>query len=151
MTQTNLPEALNAFLADATVLYQKLRAFHWYVEGRHFFALHAKFEEYYDQWADAIDEVAERILTVGGRPVPTLKEALERSHVNEYEGPLAGGAMVQALVADLEHMIHAAEGVIDQAEEVGDRGTAALLDGIRDAQQKNVWMLKAWLREADRA
>ena len=69
----DLIKNLRTLTADATVLYQKLRHFHWNVRGKNFFGLHLKFEELYTEWATHIDSFAERSLTVGGRPPVTLK------------------------------------------------------------------------------
>ena len=69
MPSQTVVNALNAVLADAIVFYQKLHQYHWVVRGRQFFALHGKFEELYDKWAELTDDTAERVLTVGGKPV----------------------------------------------------------------------------------
>ena len=68
---------LNKLVANLTVLYTKLHSFHWYVTGRSFYTLHEVFENYYNYTTESLDEVAERLLAIGGRPVSTLKGALE--------------------------------------------------------------------------
>lgn len=70
----NLFEKLNEYLANQQVMYIKLHNLHWYVKGRSFFTLHAKLEELYDQTAQIMDEVAERLLALGGSPVASLKK-----------------------------------------------------------------------------
>ncbi|MEW8986778.1 MAG: DNA starvation/stationary phase protection protein, partial [Bacillus sp. (in: firmicutes)] len=77
MAQSDLIQAVNKQVANWTVLYTKLHNYHWYVKGRHFFTLHTKFEELYNEAATIIDEFAERILALEGKPVATLKEYLE--------------------------------------------------------------------------
>jgi starvation-inducible DNA-binding protein len=138
---------LNGLLADATVFYQKLRHYHWNVDGRHFFELHTKFEQIYEGWAGTIDEVAERILMVGGVPLHTLKSMLDVATIREDEELPQAPQMVDAIVADLESLHEAAGRLIDAAEEAGDRGTANLLDGLRDGMEKELWMLRSWRRE----
>lgn len=144
MPTTPVHDALNGLLADATVFYQKLRAFHWLVHGRQFFGLHAKFEEMYDAWADHIDDIAERILTVGGTPLASLSEMLSRAQIKEYSAQNADKDMVSAVQTDLEHFVATGRQVIETAEAAGDRGTANLIDGLLDEQEKTLWMLRAW-------
>lgn len=140
-------DGLNGLLADATVFYQKLRHYHWNVDGRHFFELHEKFEEIYDRWAGSIDEIAERILMVAGVPLHTLRSLLEAATLDEDESVPAAEAMVEAVMADLATLHGRAGAVIDVAEAAGDRGTANLLDDLRDAMEKDMWMLRAWRKE----
>jgi starvation-inducible DNA-binding protein len=141
-------DGLNRLLADATVFYQKLRHYHWNVEGHHFFEMHEKFEEIYDRWADIIDEVAERILMVEGVPLHTLKALLNAASLDEDETIPAADAMVDAVVEDLRALHARAGKVLELAEEAGDRGTANMLDDIRDGMEKDLWMLRAWRKES---
>ncbi|MFW5947747.1 MAG: Dps family protein [Gemmatimonadota bacterium] len=143
-SNTKVVDGLNGLLADSTVFYQKLRHYHWNVEGRHFFELHEKFEELYTKWADTIDEIAERILTLDGTPLHTLKGMLGSASLKEDESIPAGPKMVDAILADLEALHAAAATVIEAAEADDDRGTANLLDEISDGIEMDVWMLKAW-------
>jgi starvation-inducible DNA-binding protein len=150
MENTQVIEGLNRLLADATVFYQKLRHYHWNVEGRHFFELHAKFEEFYDRWAGSIDEIAERILMLGGVPLHTLAELLRAASLEEDPEIPAAAVMVDRVEADLKLLQQRIAGLIDTAEAGGDRGTANLLDGLLDAIEKDVWMLGAWRTEGRR-
>ena len=145
MSSTQVNEKLNKVLADAIVFYQKLHQYHWVVTGKQFFALHGKFEELYDQWAEIIDEVAERVLTIGGKPVPTLASALEISTIKEDATQPAAAEMVKNILADLTDQSSTMEQVIEAAEAAGDRGSANLMDGYRDSIEKTCWMLKAFL------
>lgn len=138
---------LNRLLADATVFYQKLRHYHWNVDGRHFFELHVKFEELYTGWATSIDELAERILMVGGVPLHTLGSMLEASSLEEDERVPPAVEMVDRIESDLK-ALHARMGdVIEVGEEGDDRGTVNLLDGLRDGIEKDLWMLRSWKKE----
>lgn len=143
--QNPIHDSLNGLLADTLVLEQKLRHYHWNVQGPQFFALHAKFEELYDHFADVIDEVAERILTTGGEPVRTLATALELAAITEDGGKPAALEMVRTLAADLESLRQRAVKGIEAAEAATDRGTANLLDGLNDELEKTLWMLRATL------
>ena len=79
MAQKTLDKQLNELVATWSVLYTKLHNYHWYVSGPSFFTLHTKFEELYNEVTLNLDEIAERILSKGGKPVATLKEHLELS------------------------------------------------------------------------
>ncbi len=147
MADQKVIDGLNGLLADSTVFYQKLRHYHWNVEGRHFFELHAKFEELYTKWADTIDEIAERILTVDATPLHTLKGMLGKASLKEDESIPAAPAMVDAIMADLEALHVSAMKVIDAAEAADDRGTANLLDEVNDGIEMDIWMLKAWKKQ----
>ena len=92
-----------------------------------------------------IDDVAERILTIGGKPIATLADVLKNAVIEEYDGVTSGREIVEAVRADFQHMSKSTGDAIAQADESGDRGTANLLDGIRDNLEKSVWMLNAVL------
>jgi starvation-inducible DNA-binding protein len=141
-------DGLNGLLADGTVFYQKLRHYHWNVGGRDFFTLHVKFEELYTAWSVTLDEIAERILMLGGIPLHTLASLLQRAELEEDESIPAAADMVDALLSDLAVLRERAVAVIDQAEATGDRSTANLLDALHDAMDKDAWMLSAWKKEA---
>ena len=140
-------DGLNGLLADGTVLYQKLRHYHWNVEGPHFFELHVKFEELYTRWAVTNDELAERVRTIGGTPLHTLKAVLHVATLEEDPAIPEPHEMVARLAADLRAIHERAGVVLGEAEDAGDRGTANLLDALRDALEKDVWMLRAWGEE----
>ncbi len=143
-------DGLNGLLADATVFYQKLRHYHWNVEGRKFFELHTKFEELYTGWAEFIDQIAERILMVQGVPLHTLKSMLDHARIDEDESIPPAHTMVDRIIDDLEALHGFGGEVVQAAEDAGDRGTANLMDDLRDAMEKDLWMLRSWKAEAER-
>lgn len=143
----NLINSLNGILADSIVLYQKLHHFHWRVQGRGFFQLHAKFEEMYNHFAGVSDEVAERILMIGGEPLASLQQALELSSVKESAAVPAAGEMVVQLLAELENFRVKVRAAVALADQAGDRGSANLLDPLADALDKEIWMLQAYLAD----
>ncbi|MCC6672427.1 MAG: DNA starvation/stationary phase protection protein [Planctomycetes bacterium] len=146
MSKPEVLGALNQLLADHQVLYQKLRGFHWNVQGQLFFTLHGKFEELYDEMAERVDALAERIVTLGGKPLATLKAQLEKARLSEDAGTYAAPDMVRHVVADLEKVDQWLRSVAAMASEAQDPATANLLEGFADGQEKTVWMLKAFLR-----
>ncbi|AWB43603.1 DNA starvation/stationary phase protection protein [Paenibacillus sp. CAA11] len=143
--ETAVQEQLNLQVANWTVLYTKLHNFHWYVKGGHFFTLHAKFEELYNEAANYVDELAERLLSIGGRPVATLKESLAMATVAEASGTENAEQMVASIVSDFGKISEELKSGMDAAEEAGDQATADMLLGVKEALDKHVWMLNAFL------
>lgn len=149
MSNNNVINGLNTTLANAIVNYQKLHHYHWQVNGEQFFKLHEKFEGYYDKFAEIIDEVAERILMVGGSPIGTLSEALKTASISEESEVPSSSEMVNRVLADFGVQHLQIRKVIEEAEKVGDRGTVNLLDGISDGLEKDMWMLRAYLKKTE--
>ncbi|MBQ8225148.1 MAG: DNA starvation/stationary phase protection protein, partial [Bacteroides sp.] len=85
---------LNQLLADFQVYYTNLRGFHWEIKGHGFFVLHSKFEELYDDAAEKVDELAERILMLGGTPENRFSEYLKKAHIQEISGVACGSDAV---------------------------------------------------------
>ena len=136
---------LNKLVANLTVLYTKLHSFHWYVKGRSFYTLHEVFENYYDETTNTLDEVAERLLAIGGRPVSTLKGALEIATIKEATETESTSEMVASVLVDFELLIKDLSEIMESSEEAGDQGTSDLALGIKTELEKKVWMLKAYL------
>ncbi|MDP4096189.1 DNA starvation/stationary phase protection protein [Paenibacillus sp. P96] len=141
----HLYEALNRQVATWSVLYTKLHHFHWYVKGPHFFRLHAKFEELYDEAAGHLDTIAERLLAIGGRPAATMAEYLQLSIVREAEGQPSAEEMVATVVSDLKLVASDLATGMESAESAGDPSTADILNGMRESVDKHIWMLNAFL------
>ena len=141
--KTNL---LNQLLADSIVLQQKLRHYHWRVTGPAFYRLHALFEELYDRFAAWGDALAERHLMTGGTPVAALADALATTTLQEERDVPAARTMVRNVMQDLDRFRQEVNRAIADAETRGDRGTVNLLDGIADALDKDLWMLRAYLQ-----
>ena len=145
MAQTDLIQAVNKQVANWTVLYTKLHNYHWYVKGRHFFTLHTKFEELYNEAATIIDEFAERILALEGKPVATLKEYLELSSVKEATGSENEEEMVKQLHDDFATIVDELHSAIELAEKEEDTATADMLTEVKMSLRKHMWMFKAYL------
>jgi starvation-inducible DNA-binding protein len=138
-------QAVNKQVANWTVLYEKLHHFHWFIKGHHFFVLHEKFEEFYNEANEHIDELAERILTIGGSPVSTLKECLEIASIKEAKGNETEEEMVRETITDFKKLIQELQSAMDIAEKANDEGTIDMLLSIVGGLQKHVWMLNAYL------
>jgi len=140
-----LTDILNKQIANWTVLYIKLHNYHWYVKGQQFFTLHLKFEELYNEASLHIDELAERLLTLGGAPVATMKGCLELSSINEAQGTEPADQMVAAIVSDFTTVIEESKEGFSMAQEAGDEVTGDMLLAIFSGLEKHVWMLKSFL------
>lgn len=145
MAQKDVIQAINKQVANWTVLYTKLHNYHWYVKGRHFFTLHVKFEELYNEAATIIDEFAERILALEGKPVATLKEYLELSSINEAKGNEKEEDMVSQLHDDFATIVEELQEGIELAEQAEDTATADMLTEVKMSLRKHMWMFKAYL------
>ncbi|WP_462411199.1 Dps family protein [Neobacillus sp. Marseille-QA0830] len=142
---TQLVNMLNKQIANWSVLYIKLHNYHWYVKGDQFFTLHAKFEELYNEAGLHVDELAERLLAVGGQPVATMRECLELSTVEEAFGTETAQEMVQSVVNDFSIIIGELKEGMSFTDEINDETTGDMLLAIHSTLEKHVWMLKAFL------
>lgn len=140
-----LLHVVNKQVADWTVLYVKLHNYHWYVKGKDFFTLHEKFEELYTETATYIDDLAERMLALNGKPVATMKECLEISSIQEAEGNESAEQMVKNLYDDFSNIAEELKQGMELAGEVGDETTGDILLAIHQSIEKHNWMLKAFL------
>src|SRR5690606_25999767 len=141
-------DILNKLLADEHVVYVKLRNAHWHVEGPDFHAQHLFFETFYNELAETIDEVAERVRAIRHYAVGTMKEFLALSQLTEtgYQKNDALG-YIKELLADYEAIIAYIREQIDVvADEHNDAGTEDFLVGIMAAHEKTAWMLRAHVR-----
>lgn len=138
---------LNELVANLTVMYTKLHSFHWYVKGTDFFTLHEKFENYYDEVTEALDEVAERMLSLGQRPISTLKGSLEVATIKEATEDENGSKMVEVLVNDNNTLISLLNEIIELADESNDPGTSGMAEGLKTKLEKDNWMLNAYLNK----
>ena len=145
MAKTELNNQLNELVATWSVQYTKLHNFHWYVNGPSFFTLHTKFEELYNEVTLSLDEVAERILSRGGKPVATLKEHLDLSLIEEASGKETTEEMVESTVEDYKTIMKALKKAMETASEEGDDRTEDLLNATYQNIEKHVWMLNAFL------
>ncbi|PLT33518.1 Dps family protein [Bacillus sp. V5-8f] len=140
-----LKDSLNKQIANWSVLYFKLHNYHWYVKGQQFFTLHTKFEELYTEAALHIDELAERLLTLGGQPVATMTDCLELASIKEAEGNLTAEQMVESTVEDFAQMIEELKLGMKLAESADDEITGDMFLAIHSTLEKHAWMLNSFL------
>ena len=138
-------DGLQKLLANLQLYYTNLRGFHWNVNGVAFFTAHEKFEEYYDDAADHIDEVAERILMLGGVPAHNFSDYLKLSTIKETGVVSDSKEIYKYLLDYLKELIAVEREVLKVAADADDEGTVALVSELISGHEKNVWMIAAKL------
>ncbi|MEM9338675.1 MAG: DNA starvation/stationary phase protection protein [Bacteroidota bacterium] len=136
---------LNQLLSDMHIYYQNTRGFHWNIKGTNFFQLHAKFEELYTEALGSIDEIAERILTIGGRPSHTLETYLEQSNIKSVKDESNDKKIVETIVENLKQLIEQENKVKKVASDAGDSETEDMMIALVNSQEKTNWMFSSWL------
>jgi starvation-inducible DNA-binding protein len=140
-----LAEKLNELLANYSVFYQNTRGYHWNIKGDKFFELHVKFEELYNDLLLKIDEVAERILTLGHAPNHKYSDYLKISKIKESNQVTNGQKAVGNLLDSFQRIITLQRELLVLSADAGDEGTNALMSDYIRAQEKLVWMYSAFL------
>ena len=140
----NVVSALQQLLADFQIHYTNLRGFHWEIKGRGFFVLHEKFESMYDDTAAKVDEIAERILMLGGTPENKFSQYLKIARIPALSGVSRSSETVEHILNTYKHFIAEERKLIDLANEANDTVTADMLTGYLKEQEKMVWMLIAF-------
>ncbi|MGM0838511.1 MAG: Dps family protein [Bacillota bacterium] len=140
-----ITDVVNKQVANWSVLFTKLHNYHWFVKGPEFFTLHEKFEELYNEAATHIDELAERLLAIEGKPVGTMKEILEISTIHEAEGGESAEQMVKNIASDFSTLIEELKEGMEVADSAGDETTGDMLLAIHQSVEKHNWMLHAFL------
>lgn len=138
-------ENLNNLLSTSAVFYQNIRTYHWYVKGPKFFALHEKFELLYTETALNVDELAERILMLAGKPLHSLTQYLANSAIKETSITNGDDEMVKEVVEALEVILKIERDTLAEASENNDEGTVSLMSDLIGKNEKHLWMFKAFL------
>jgi len=141
-----LAEQLNTLLANYQVFYINARGFHWNITGEKFFELHAKFEELYNDLLLKVDEIAERILTLGHTPLHTFSDYINTSTIKEAKNISDGKKAMQNVLNSFTNLISLQREVLELAGAAGDEGTNALMSDYIREQEKLVWMYSAYLK-----
>ncbi|MBX2868717.1 MAG: DNA starvation/stationary phase protection protein [Acidiferrobacterales bacterium] len=138
-----IAEGLKKLLADSYTLYLQTHNFHWNVTGPQFRELHLMFEEHYTELSTAVDEIAERIRTLGVAAPGTYKAFAEYSAIQEVDGVPKAKEMVSILTEGHEQVVRTARNVLAVAQEAADESTAALVSDRMRIHEKTAWMLRA--------
>ncbi len=140
-----IAQGLSRLLADSYTLYLKTHNYHWNVTGPQFTTLHALFEQQYTELALAVDEIAERIRTLG-EPAPGSYRAFSRlTRIEEETGVPMATQMVRNLVTDNETVVRTARELLPVADGVDDQPTVDLLVNRMQVHEKTAWMLRSLL------
>jgi len=137
---------LNAYLSSLQIAYMNVRGYHWNIKGNQFFVLHEKFEEVYNTLNEMADEVAERILILGGKPLHSFSEYLKISEIDEKTNVSSASETVANLLEDTEKLLAIEREILSFASDNGDEGTVAMLSDYIGEQEKMIWMLNAMLK-----
>lgn len=140
-----LADQLNVLLANYSIFYQNVRGYHWNIKGDKFFELHLKFEELYNDLLLKIDEVAERILTLGASPKHTYSDYFTVAEIKESKLVSDGEAAVQDIINSFRTLIGLQRELLTLSADADDEGTNALMSDYIRAQEKLVWMYRAYL------
>ncbi|UJL48006.1 DNA starvation/stationary phase protection protein [Virgibacillus sp. NKC19-16] len=135
---------LNQQVSNYFVMYVKLHRYHWFVQGRHFFQLHETFEEMYQTFAADLDEIAERILMIDGKPLATMSKFLKETTLKEANADDKEDEMIAQLTQDYEQIISEIKDGMSLAEEGKDEPTVDMLISLQAKLEKYIWMLKAY-------
>ncbi len=141
-----LNKNLNILLADYQLFYQNLRGLHWNIQGKEFFELHLKFEEFYNDAVVKVDEIAERILTLGGEPLHTFTDYLKTSTIKEIKSVTKGKDGVAHILSNFTILIIQERAILDLAGKANDEGTVSLMSDYISQTEKTLWMLNAYLQ-----
>lgn len=141
-----LTASLNTLLADYSVVYQKLRNFHWNVVGGDFYDVHEKLEEEYLAGAEHIDEIAERVRMLGFKPLSTMADFLEQAGIAETDKDHSAEEMIAAIVADYKQLITSMNTVVKQALKREDYGTDFMVRNMIIRTEQKIWMFQSFIK-----
>ena len=142
-----LANKLNELLANYSIFYQNTRGFHWNIKGEKFFELHLKFEELYNDLLLKIDEVAERILTLGHTPEHSYSQYAKISTIKENTKVSDGLIAVGQILEGFKTTIVMQREILVLASAANDEGTNALMSNYIRFQEKQVWMYSSFLKK----
>lgn len=145
-SRKEIADGISRLLADSYILYVKTHNFHWNVTGPLFNTLHLMFEEQYSELAEAVDEIAERIRTLGFPAPGSYKQFAKLSSIEEEEGVPEAEDMIRQLVEGQEAVVRTARQLLPKAAEAGDEPTVDLLTQRMQIHEKTAWMLRSMLK-----
>ncbi|MBT8183098.1 MAG: DNA starvation/stationary phase protection protein [Eudoraea sp.] len=138
---------LNKLLANFQTYYQNLRGIHWNIKGKSFFDLHVKFEELYNDANIKVDEVAERILTLGEVPLHTFDDYLKNTNVPIGKNVTKDEEAIKLIIDSIKELLLIERKILADSDAANDEGTNSMMSDFITEQEKTVWMMKAWLAE----
>lgn len=146
MSNQKLIHFLNQELSNFYVLHVKCHRYHWFIQGRHFFDLHALFEGLYNEMEERLDTWAERILAIGGKPLATMTKYLDEATIKEAQADDKETEVIQQLHDDFIQIISEMKEIgLPLAAEEGDLPTEDLMISLMGDFEKHIWMFRAYL------
>ena len=139
---------LNKLLSNYQVYYQNLRGIHWNIRGKRFFELHVKFEELYNDSQLKVDAIAERILTIGGKPLHTFEDYIQHNTLRIGKNISQDEKAVQLIVDSLSDLLKIEREILNKTDDIGDEGTNSMMSDFITEQEKTIWTMNAWLEES---
>jgi starvation-inducible DNA-binding protein len=136
---------LNTLLADEHILYSKTRNYHWNYEGDNFMEMHKFYEGQYEELAEMIDDIAERIRKIGHHAESRLKDFVKLARLDEPNYTTKQSEQVKNLTDDHETLIRLLRKDIDTTDKLNDAGTTDLLTRVIQVHEKMAWMLRSYL------
>jgi starvation-inducible DNA-binding protein len=146
-TRKKVVNLLSVRLADAIDLYQQVKHAHWNVKGPNFIALHELFDKIADVVEEGVDELAERLTTLGGTAEGTVAVVAKRTSLEPYPLDITTGkAHLEALANALATFARLTREAIDSCDAIGDKVTADLFNEITGEIDKQLWFVEAHLQ-----
>jgi starvation-inducible DNA-binding protein len=140
-----LVNQLNQLLADYKYFYQNVHGFHWNITGDKFFELHVKFEELYNNLFIKIDEIAERILALGGKPLHTYESYAKITNIKAKENISDPKEAVKSLLEGLKILLIQEREILNFSDEANDEGTNSLMSDYIREQEQLAWMYRSFM------
>lgn len=143
-----LIEILQQRLADATDLQLQVKVAHWNVKGPHFISLHELFDDIYEKVAEMVDEIAERLVALGGQADGTVQSVAKSTSLKAYPKNASGGtAHVKAVSSVLAQFSKALLESVEKSSEIGDPATEDLFTGQIQVIDQYTWFVEAHLEK----
>lgn len=136
---------LEALLASYQVYYNNLRGYHWHVRGPLFYQLHEQFEKWYDATAEKIDEIAERLLQLEATPENRMSVLIGQSKIKETTQMTDASQILPEILENYKVLMALERETLNAAAEAGDEVTVGLMGDFLAEQEKEIWMLTAYL------
>jgi starvation-inducible DNA-binding protein len=140
-----LSNKLNLLLCNYQLFYMNTRGYHWNIKGEKFFELHLKFEELYTDAQLKVDEIAERILTLGHTPIHSFTDYLKHSSIKETKNVSDGKKAVAHILDSFSILLRFERELLTLSADVNDEGTNAQMSDYIREQEKSVWMYSSFL------
>ena len=141
-----LAEKWNELLANYSIFYQNTRGYHWNIKGEKFFELHLKFEELYNDLLLKIDELAERILTLGHSPNHNYSDYRTTSKIKESSAVSDRIEAIEVILASFQTALILQRELLTLSSDADDEGTNAPMSDYAREQEKLVWMYSSFLK-----